>query len=211
MKKFELIVGFLAILGICLKFVHLPGSSYLTVFSFMTLSMFYSAFSFALFNSIKLRNIFVKSSYKDTNAKRIIGAVGLGLALSTTITGGLFKLQFWPGANMQLLAGLVVMGIILLIATFFYFRNKADYYKRIFKRIAIYGGLGLVLYLTPSSTLADIYYRNNPEYAEIFKKVLDDPYNMELQKQLDEMYRITFHHQKLKNASDKEELDENGE
>jgi hypothetical protein len=60
--------------------------------------------------------------------------------------GGLFKLQFWAGANMQLLAGLVTIGLILLIATIFYLRSKSEYYKRVFKRIAIYGGLGLVLF-----------------------------------------------------------------
>jgi hypothetical protein len=187
MKKFELIVGFIAILGIFLKILHIPGGSILTVLAFSTLSMFYYVFSFALFNGISLRNIFKKVSYKDTNAKRIIGAIGLGWALSAILTGVLFKLLFWSGANIQLRGGLYAIGLILPIATIFYFRNKTDYYKRIFKRIAIYGGLGLILYLMPSSTLVDIYYRNNPEYAELYKKVLTDPYNLELREQLNQM------------------------
>ena len=77
---------------------------------------------------------------------RIIVAVALGWANSAIITGGLFKLQFWQGADHLLLTGLVTVGLILLIATVLYFRNKADYsdyYKRIIKRIAIYGGFGL--------------------------------------------------------------------
>ena len=187
MKKIEFIVGLIAILGIILKIFHIPGNSILTVLVFLTLAMFYYVCSFALFNGIKLRDIFKKVSYKDTNAKRIIGAVGLGWAISLIIIGGLFKLEFLAGADFQLLTGLVTIGLILLIAIIFYFRSKAAYYKRIFKRIAIYGGLGLILYLTPSSVFVDIYYRNNPDYAELFKKVLASPDNLELREQLEQM------------------------
>ena len=187
MKKFELIVGLIAILGIVLKLLHIPGSGVLTALTLSTLSMFYYVFSFALFNGIRIRDIFKKASYKDTNAKRIIGAIGLGFALSAITIGGLFKLQFWPGATIQLMAGLVTTGLILLIAVIFYFRSKADYYKGVFKRIAIYGGLGFILYITPTATIVDIYYGDNPDYAEFYKKVLADPENIELREQLDQM------------------------
>ena len=177
MKKIELILGLAAILAIILKIIHLPGSTILLTLTFGTLATIYYIFSFALFNDIRLRDISKKASYMDTNAKKIIGAIGLGLALSLIVIGGLFKLLFFPGADFQLRIGLIAIGLILLIATFFYFRNKTNYYKRIFKRIAIYGGLGLILYLTPKSTLIDIYYRNNPDNAELYKKVLADPLN----------------------------------
>ncbi|MDZ7741008.1 MAG: hypothetical protein U5Q03_04480 [Bacteroidota bacterium] len=36
----------------------------------------------------------------------MIGAVGLGLALSAILMGALFKLQFWPGGTAQLKIGL---------------------------------------------------------------------------------------------------------
>ena len=187
MKKIEFITGLIALLGIFLRIIHLDGGSILIVLAFSTLSMFYYVFSFALFNDIKLRDVFKKASYKDTNAKRIIGAIGFGWTLSVIVIGGLFKLQFWAGANIQLLAGLATMGVILLIATIFYFRSKADYYKRIFKRIIIYGGLGIILFCTPTSTFVDIYYRNNPDYAELYKKVLTAPDNLELREQLEQM------------------------
>ncbi|MCL2328124.1 MAG: hypothetical protein FWC39_06370 [Bacteroidetes bacterium] len=197
MKKFERIVGLIAIFGILLKIFHIPGGNMLTVLSLMTLSIFYFLFSFVLFNDIKLTNI----SKKETSEKRRIGAVGLGLAISIIINGGLFKLQFWPKADMQLLVGLVAIGVVLFVAIIFYFRNKPnnytqishfqnkpdEYYKRIFTRIVIYGGLGLVLYCTPSTILVDVYYRNNPDYAEMFKKVLANPDNLELREQFDEI------------------------
>ena len=193
MKKFELIVGIIAIFGILLKIFLIPGGGILMVLACAILSVFYYVFSFALFNDIKLRNIFKKVSYKDTNAKRIVGAIGLGWGISTIIFGGIFKLQLWAGANINLLTGLVTTGLILLIATIFYFRNRADYYKRIFKKIAIYGGLGLILYLTPTTTFLNIYYENNPEYTEHpgfeehYKKVLAEPDNLELREELEQM------------------------
>jgi len=58
MKKIELIVGFASILAIILKIIHLPGSSILLTLTFGMLSIFYYLFSFALFNDIRLRDIF---------------------------------------------------------------------------------------------------------------------------------------------------------
>ena len=187
MKKFELIVGLIAIFGIFLKILLIPGGGILVGLACTLLAVFYYVFSFALFNGIKLRNIFKKVSYKDTNAKRIVGAIAFGFALSAILTGVLYKLLFWAGANLLLRVGLYAIGLILPIATIFYFRNKADYYKRVFKRIAIYGGIGLVLFFMPSSTLVDIYYRNNPDYAELYKKVLAAPDNLELREKLEQM------------------------
>ena len=193
MKKFELIVGFAAILGICLKILHFPGSTVLTVLAFGILSIFYYVFSFTLFNDIgdirlrdiRLQDIFRKESHKDSNAKGIKEFVRIlwSWTLPLILIGGLFKLQFWAGGNRLLLLGLLSIGLILLTVTIF----KSDYYKRILKRIAIYGGLGLVLFLTPTATLVDIYYRNNPEYAELYKKVLAAPDNLELREQLEQM------------------------
>ncbi len=184
MKKFELMLGLFAIFAVILKFLQIPGNGILTVLTFLTLSIFYYL-SFALFNGVRLRDIFKSSAYKDTNAKRIIGAVGLGFAFSAIITGALFKLQFWPGGTVQLRIGLIITGIILIVATFFYFRNKIEYYNRIFKRIAVIGGLGLLVYLTPTNLLVDIYYSDNPDYAELYKQVLADPDNQELRDKLE--------------------------
>jgi len=195
MKKFEIIVGVIAIIGISLKIIHIPGGSILTGLALMTLSIFYYVFSFAFFNGIKLRNILKKVSYKDTNAKRIVGAIGVGWCISLIIIGGNCKLQLWPGAVILLLTGLLFTGIILLIAIFFYFRSKAEYYKRIFKRFLIYGGLGLILHLIPATSFLKIYYSNDPYYTEHpdfekhFKKMLADPYNSELQQKLIQMGR----------------------
>lgn len=180
-------MGVLAVLGIILMFLHISGSAVSSVFILSILGLFYFIFSFALFNGIRLRDAFKSESYQDTNLLKIIGAILLGISISLVIFGIQFKLLFWQGANEQLLIGLLPIGLILIVAVIFYFRDKTEFYNRIFKRIAIYGGLGLLLYLTPTSTLVDIYYRDNPDFAELFNKVLEDPENEELRKQLNQM------------------------
>jgi len=187
MKKIELVFGLLAVIGIILMFLHIPGSALSSVFILTILSLFYFIFSFALFNEIRLRDVFKPEAYKDTNLLKITGAIILGISISLVIFGIQFKLLFWQGANEQLILGLLPTGLILIVAAIFYFRDKTEYYNRIFKRIAIYGGLGLLLYLTPTSTLVEIYYRDNPDFAELFNKVLEDPENDELRKQLNQM------------------------
>ena len=187
MKRFELVMGVLAVLGIILMFLHISGSAVSSVFILSILGLFYFIFSFALFNGIRLRDVFKSESYQDTNLLKIIGAILLGISISLVIFGIQFKLLFWQGANEQLLIGLLPIGLILIVAVIFYLRDKTEFYSRIFKRIAIYGGLGLLLYLTPTSTLVDIYYRDNPDFAELFNKVLEDTENEELRKQLNQM------------------------
>lgn len=182
MRKRELILGLFAVLAILLNLAGIPWDGFLTVTSLTLLAMLYY-FGFPLFIGIRLRDVFTRSAYSHTNAKRIIGAVGFGWALSVIIMGALFKVQFWPGGNVQLAVGLIATGVISIIASIFYFRNKDEYYKRIFKRVAIIGGLGLILYLTPTNTLIDVRYGDNPEYAELFKKMLANPEDKELRDQ----------------------------
>ena len=187
MKRVEQIIGVVAIVGIVFKLFLLPGGSILTILGLTSLSVFHYAFSFTIFNGIQLGNIFKKQSYKDTNVFRIAVSVLIGIALSITIIGGLFKLQLWTGSNFQMMLGLGVLGTILPIAIFFYFRTKAEFYSRVIKRVAFYGGLGLILFITPTDSIVDFYYGRNPEYAELFKKTLAEPENKELEEQLKQM------------------------
>ena len=180
MKKGEIIIATLSLIALGLNLLLIPGGGVLTVLTLSTLSMLYMNLSFALFNGIRLRNIFKKDSYKGISTMRIIGAVGTGLALSMTIIGLLFKFQSWPGASLNLGAGLVGLLIATVIGTIKYFRNKSDFYTKIFKRIAVFGGLGLILMLTPKTTWVEIKYRNQPTYVDALKKAMAAPDNKEL-------------------------------
>lgn len=189
MKKTELIIGFSAIIALVLRFLQVPGSGIIVMSTITTLSIFYYIFGFAIFNNIGFRGIFKKELYKKTNAKKIIGAIGLGWAISIITIGGLFKIQLYQGASIQLLFGLILISILFLIALTRYFKNRSVYFPRIFKRIIIFGSLGLILYLTPYATLIDIYFKDKPAYAELYKKVLENPKDIELREKLKQMER----------------------
>lgn len=180
MKKTEIIIGTLSIIALGLNLLLIPGGGVLTVLTLSTLSTIYFYFSFALFNDIRFRKIFKKDSYENISRWRIIGAIGTGFALSATTAGLMFKFQSWPGADFNLGAGLVGLLIVTIIGLIKYSRNKSNYYTRIFKRAAIFGGLGLILMLTPKTSWIELKYRNHPEYIDALKKAMADPDNKEL-------------------------------
>ncbi len=186
MKKTELTILIISIIAIALNFFLVPGGTVLTVFSISFLTTIYFYFGFALFNNIKLRNIFKKESYKGITSQRLIGSIGAGLALALTAIGILFKLLSWPGSTVNLGVGLLGLLIVLIIGSIKYFNNKSKFYLPIFKRTALIGGLGLVLVLTPKSTFINIKYRNHINYANALKNSIADPNNEELHKILNE-------------------------
>jgi hypothetical protein len=177
MKKAEIIIATLSIIALGLNLLLIPGGGVLTVLTLSTLSILYMYLSFALFNDIRLRNIFKKDSYTGVSTKRIVGAVGTGFALSALTVGLVFKFQSWPGADFHLGAGLLGLLIVTVIGLIKYSKNKSDFYPRIFKRVAIFGGLGLILMLTPKTSWVELKYRNHPEYVGALKKAMADPDN----------------------------------
>lgn len=187
MKKIELSILFFILIGLSFRFALIPGGGPLIGLGMGMLSIFYYVLSFALFNGIKLRNIFKKASYQHTNAKKIVGAIGLGISLSILIIGILFKLQGLPGATPMLTIGLLTTGLILIVASIFFLRNRTAFYKRVFVRGVVYFFLGALLYLTSPNTLIDIFHRDNPEYASILKQVRAHPEDPKLQQKLDSM------------------------
>lgn len=187
MKRLERIVGLIAVIGIVFKLLHFPGGSLLTVLSFAVLSLFYFLLGFLLFNGVRLRDVDRTDALKNIGTQQIILTVVLSIALSMVLIGVLFKIQLWPGGTLQLSLGLFVTAVTLAVALFFYLRTKRAYYRRMFTRIAIIGGFGLLLFLTPRGTLIDIYFRDSPEYADLLKQVLADPENEELEEQLQEL------------------------
>ena len=157
MKKIEIILGLTALVGIALRLLDIAGGGVVTVISLSTLSSFYWLLGFALFNGIRARDIFKKSSYNDTNAKLIFGAVVTGFILSNVVIGSMFKIQVWPGSDPILKAGLPMLGLILIISFILYSRNKSYFYVRVIKRIVVCGSLGLIIYLIPTSTFMDAF------------------------------------------------------
>ena len=141
----------------------------LFVLAMEVLTIMYFTFGFAIFNGIRLRHIFKKKVYEGTNTKRIIGGLATGICLSNLLTGVLFKLQYWPGANRMILLGLIPTIIVLVVIIFKLYRNKDSYYPNIQLRIAIIGTVAIILFLLPTLEIVKLQYRNKPEYIKAFE------------------------------------------
>ena len=164
MKKAESIFSVFILLGIILKLFDVPGNSIILILSFSSLAVIYFNFGFLFFNDIRLRDIFKRESYKKVTAKRTVGAIATGIALSLILIGILFK--------------------TLVLRK----DRKSRFYKKIYTRTLIIGLFGIIAYLIPFDLLIDLYYDDKPEVAEIMKEVMKDPYNEENQEELDKAW-----------------------
>lgn len=186
MKKTELILVAIFILGLVFMAFCFPGDSLLMIIGAGLLACLYTFFGFALLNDIRFRNIFKKESYKGISTMRMIGAIGAGLSLAVALEGILFKLMFWPGAGLMIIDGIAFLVIILAIAAIRYFKSKAAFYPNVFKRSIIIGAVAVFLYILPAETLANFRHRDNPEYAKALIDSYSNPDNIEYQQKLRE-------------------------
>lgn len=146
MKKTESILLLISIVSVLLELFHVPGGAFMTTVSLSLLSILYMFFGFALLNGIGLRELFKKDSYKKLTALRIIGAIIGGLFLATAITGILFALHQWPGALVNLAAGIIGLAITLVVALIKYFSTTGTFYIGIILRCLLFGGVATVFY-----------------------------------------------------------------
>lgn len=180
MKKFERVLGIICTVGLVLNFLLIPGGTVLSILGWCTLSGFYMYLSFALFNEIPLKRMLKKTSYASVSTRRIIGSVLTGVCLSLVALGILFKFQSYPGANFNLNLGVTGLALASVIGVINQQKDQAPFYKAFFMRIALIGGLGLILTLLPDFTIMELKYRNYPDYVKAFKYAVDHPENPEL-------------------------------
>jgi hypothetical protein len=190
MKITEKTVVIVAILAIVMKLLHWPGANIMLIISLMILSSIYAYFGFALFNNIRLRNIFKKESYKNTNAIRIIGAIGTGIGLSMGIIAILFYSMFWPGALIMMMPALLIMTIVTIITLVKLVTTNDKYYKKILSRLIVTLGLSLFLFLLPFKIKMDWRYPNDPDYVEAYVKYHENIQNP--------IYKINYEEEKVK-------------
>ncbi|MBA3901031.1 MAG: hypothetical protein H0X62_12625 [Bacteroidetes bacterium] len=180
MRKAEITLVILSIFAIAMNLLLVPYASIITVLTLSALSMIYFYLGIALFNDIKLKYALKKASYKFTSTMKIYGGIATGIALSMTTIGIMFKLQSWPGASFNLWPGLLGLTIISIIGGIKFMKDRTWFYKRIFVRVAIFGGMGLTFAIISERTLLEIKFKNHPEYVEALKKAMDEPNNNEL-------------------------------
>ena len=188
MIKLEKILVLIFLVALIMKITMIPVGGILTVISLSLLAIIYYPFGFALFNSIGFRKILKKDSYKSISALRIIGAIGAGTALSIICVGVLFKIQHWPGSEMNLIAGLITSLIILCITIYKYYKAKGEYYIRIIKRIIIASIFGLFMVLLTDLSLVKIQFRNHPEYIKAYELYINSPQDEGLRRNLEIEY-----------------------
>jgi hypothetical protein len=186
MKKTEIILIGIFIIGVLLMLFSFPGQGILMVLGLGILAIIYTFFGFALLNNIRLRNIFKKDNYQDISTARILGSIIAGLSLAIALNGILFKLMFWPASNLLLIDGIVFLMIITIVGAIKYTKNKSAFYPKLFKRTITISMLALFLLLLPSEKLVNIKYRNNPKYAKALLDSWANPENIEYQKRFKE-------------------------
>ncbi len=143
MKKTMLVSGVVAAsfltLGIILKFLHMPGAAVGIVLGIGGMSFVFLPLLFLL----KIKE------QKETKNKVLIGLgtfAGILMAL-----GILFKIMFWPGANMMALTSLLILLFVFLPVYFFTgFRNPETKVNTVVSSILILTGCGLFLTLVRS-------------------------------------------------------------
>lgn len=144
MKVFEQILVGTALLGFLMKVMLIPGGSELLFLGCTLGALFYWSFSFATFNHIPLRAIFKKTSYANVSAGRILGSIGLGMALCTIIIGIQYRLLLLYGAAEMITVGAASLTVLLLAALLvMVFKKRA--LDRFYRSVLIRGGLALII------------------------------------------------------------------
>jgi hypothetical protein len=91
MKKAELLISIIGIIGIIIKVMLIPGGSILISLSFINLMVIYFFLGFALLNNIEFKNAFKKESFNNIYPLQIIGAILSGWGIGIVIMGISFK------------------------------------------------------------------------------------------------------------------------
>jgi hypothetical protein len=140
MKKIMVISGIFSVatflLGLFLKFMHLPGAGVFLFFGIMTLSLIFLPLLFVL-------------KIKDVNTKRekVVAGVGTlaGMLVSISV---LFKVMHWPFANVLGVCALFVFVFIFIPLYFFNgVRNPNTKLNTIVSTILFVGASGLLFTL----------------------------------------------------------------
>ncbi len=142
MKITEIILSILFAFGLLLRFMQLSGSSALIVISLTIISYYYYIFGFAIFNDIKIKNIFLKKSYNNKSPLKIILSVFLGMSVALITNGVLFKLQNWKiNTNLTLMG--IISALIVLALYYFILKKEINNWKTVYLRSIIIIFLGV--------------------------------------------------------------------
>lgn len=188
MKRLEIISASLAILGVTMMLLLIPGGSVLLVISLSILAFIYNLFGIFYFNRIPIRRMFKKEYYEGISVLRLVGATGGGIVLSILSVGMLFKLLQLPGSGVLLIVGLIPGSILCLVVLIkFLIKRETPFYRGMLVRSLLVVGLAGIIYTIPSLTLVKTFFRNHPDYIEAYEKAMNDPDDKELYRRAEEI------------------------
>ncbi|MCW3128468.1 MAG: hypothetical protein JWO03_4126 [Bacteroidetes bacterium] len=169
----------IAFAAILMKIFHLPFSSVLLMLGLGSLSLIYLFFSFYFLCD------------KELKRQNVVLSILWGAFMAVIPLGILFKLMWWPGSWSLLISG-IVPAIFFLSLTFYFRRNAPEYlttyYNNLTKRTILLCSLNLVFLLTPGQVFIKMIYWSNPGLEKLMLQRLNDPNNIEYQRQLDSIY-----------------------
>jgi hypothetical protein len=160
----------LAVIGGIMKFSGGIGGGIFIVVSLLLLALVYFLTGIILFRD------------KESSAGNLGLSALTGLALTLAVGGILLKVQYWPGAQTNLLGGMVLCIPAVVMATS-YRKNKQpnegmdNYFRSITRRCLITISFCAILLCIPQSTLIRFEYRADPKHAELMVNYLADPEN----------------------------------
>ena len=138
--KTEKILSIIFLIGIILKYFHIPGGGILSIITLLPLAICYCFFGFYFFsdNTIKKQNL----------ALSVIS----GIFFSLVPLGIVYKVQWWHGGYIYLVIAMVTTPIIFFIS--YYLKNKekrdlAKYYNDMVNRSLILTIVSVFFYLAP--------------------------------------------------------------
>lgn len=185
MKTEKIFTG-LFVIGLLLKFIHIPGGNVTILITITILSLLYLLFSFYFLSDTTIKN------------QNTILSVISGIVFFILLIGILFKLLYWPGGiammSLAILIGIIHF-IIVLITKIKHEKGLIRYYKNLLIRSALMNSFCLLLFIIPPSALINIEYRNDPDFARLKIAQLEDPTNKEIQYELEKYIsenEITF-------------------
>ncbi len=137
MRKTEKVLTILMLIGAVMVYTDVAGGSILVTFPGLILSLLYFPLGFALFNGIRLRHIFRRSSYENKTAIDIIEAVFAGWFLQIGIMGILFAIAHWPERKLMIVAGLTLAIFCILFSIIMLRVNKKKLHREVLIRSVV--------------------------------------------------------------------------
>lgn len=173
-RKLEIFSWAMFLIGLLFRLFHFPLASMMIVVSLSVAANVYFLGSYFLFTRKK-----EDGSREKLATVPLFNLLMIGLMLSVSTIGLLFKIQIWPSSESLLGTALISLGLILIFQYAMKSQLGIDIVQRTIPRILFVGILGLAAYLIPRDSLIDIYYSHKPEFAKVLKSYMDDPTNVE--------------------------------